>query len=156
MSTAKVTSVAHTGISTSDINRSLSFFRDVLGFSTTKPARHGGPLFEKITGMPGALIDIAYVEAPGHTFELLQYHAPSEKVTSTLRPCDNGHLHLSFNVDDIEAMVARMRAAGFEPVGPVQTALEAGGLKAIYTKGPDGLVIELMQPPAEKRAGETA
>lgn len=143
-----IVSVAHTGITTSDLDRTIGFFRDVLGLQVSGRERLSGPVFARITGVPNADIEIAYVQAPGHTFELLQYLSPHPHATSTLRPCDNGHLHLSFVVDDIAAVLDRMRANGIEPAGPVQTVEAAGGLKAIYTHGPDALVIELMQFPA--------
>ena len=147
MGTGHVISVAHTGITVSDLDRSLAFFRDVLGQRVTERVHCQGEMFEKVTGVHGCEIDIAYVHLPNHTLELLCYSRPSDKLSSTLRPCDNGHLHLSFNVDDIDAVIASMRQAGFAPVAVVQTVPdgELAGARVIYTQGPDNLTIELMQ-----------
>jgi lactoylglutathione lyase len=108
-----------------------------------------GELFEQVTGVPGCVIDICYVSAPGHTIELLCYSSPPDKTSSGLRPCDNGHLHLCFDVDDIAAVITAGRAYGFEPVNPVQVIREGPrrGTKVIYTKGPDNLTVELMEHP---------
>lgn len=150
MSSLRILGVAHTGITCSDIDRSIAFYRDVLGFPVTDKARRGGALMEQVTGVLGAVIDIAYVDAPGHRIELLSYVAPEDRVRSRLRPCDPGFLHLAFDVEDIEAVVAAVRAAGYEPVNPIPTVTEGSlkGLRGIYTRDPDGVVIELLERPS--------
>jgi catechol 2,3-dioxygenase-like lactoylglutathione lyase family enzyme len=145
----RVTGVGHTGITVSDLDRATGYFRDVLGLPVSAPVVCRGELFEQVTGVPGCVIDICYVTAPGHTIELLCYSSPPDKTSSALRPCDNGHLHLCFDVDDIVAVIAAGRAYGFEPVNPVQVVGDGlhQGTKVIYTKGPDNLTVELMEHP---------
>jgi catechol 2,3-dioxygenase-like lactoylglutathione lyase family enzyme len=143
-----VTGVAHTGITVSDLDRSIGFFRDALGLPVTGKIRCTGEMFEQVTGVPGCEIDVVYVNLPNHTLELLCYASPEGKTSSGLRPCDNGHLHISLNVDDIDAVIAAGARYGFAPVNPVQTVHggDYDGMRVIYTKGPDNLIIELMQP----------
>jgi catechol 2,3-dioxygenase-like lactoylglutathione lyase family enzyme len=147
---SRVTATGHTGITVSDLGNAVGYFRDALGLAVTAPIPCSGDLFEQVTGVPGCVIDICYVTAPGHTIELLCYSSPPDKVTSALRPCDNGHLHLCFEVDDIDAVIAAGLPYGFEPVNPVQR-VRAGaraGTQVIYTRGPDNLIVELMERPA--------
>ena len=148
MSKSHITGVAHTGITVSDLDRSIAFFRDALGMEVSDKIHCTGPMFENVTGVPGCVIDVVFVTMPNHTLELLCYASPAEKKSSDLRPCDNGHLHLSFNVDDIDAVIAAGAKCGFAPVGPVQTVSggDFDGMRVTYTKGPDNLIIELMQP----------
>jgi catechol 2,3-dioxygenase-like lactoylglutathione lyase family enzyme len=147
MSASHVTGVAHTGITVSDLDRSIAFFRDALGLPVTEKIHCTGEMFEQVTGVPGCVIDVVYVSLPNHTLELLCYSSPQDRTSSALRPCDNGHLHLSFNVDDIDAVIAAGRKFGFAPVNPVQTVRggDHAGMRVIYTKGPDNLIIELME-----------
>lgn len=52
-------------------------------------------------------------------------------------------------VDDIDQVIENVRAAGVEPVGPIPT-VQGGprpGLRAIYARDPDGVVLEFMQAP---------
>jgi catechol 2,3-dioxygenase-like lactoylglutathione lyase family enzyme len=148
-SPSRVTATGHTGITVSDLAKAAGYFRDALGLAVSAPVPCSGELFEQVTGVPGCVIDICYVTAPGHTIELLCYSSPADKVSSGLRPCDNGHLHLCFEVDDIDAVIAAGRRYGFEPVNPVQVVREGPrpGRKVIYTKGPDNLIVELMEMP---------
>lgn len=145
----RVTATGHTGITVSDLDRAIGYFSGALGLPVSTPVACSGELFEQVTGVPGCVIDICYVTAPGHTIELLCYSSPPGKASSGLRPCDNGHLHLCFEVDDIAAVIAAGRPHGFEPVNPVQVVGHGAraGTKVIYTKGPDNLIVELMERP---------
>ena len=139
----------HTGLTVSDIDRSLAFYRDVLGFSVTEKVHHTGPSVEKITGVPGAELEIAFVDLPGHQIELIQYLAPADRRTSDLRCCDTGASHIAFEVADIDAVLEAIRAGGFEPLNPPET-VPAGprkGGKNVYTRDPDGVVLEFQQAP---------
>ncbi len=150
MHRVKVTATAHTGVTVSNIDRSISFYRDVLGFEVTDKINCRGELFEQVTGVAKAEIVVAYVKAPGHVLELLQYTGPGDRVRSTARPCDPGALHLAFRVRNIEAVIAAVREAGVMPVNSVIPEVADGpakGLKAIYTRDPDGIVIEFMEDP---------
>ncbi len=139
----------HVGITVSNIDRSIAFYRNIMGFEVTDKERCTGELFEKVTGVPGAEIDIAYVKAPGQVLELLCYLKPEDRVRSTLRPCDSGALHLSFRVKNIESVIQAIKAGGFEAVNPIQTVGDGPrrGLRAIYARDPDGVVLEFMEYP---------
>jgi catechol 2,3-dioxygenase-like lactoylglutathione lyase family enzyme len=145
----EVLGVGHTGITVSDIQRSLRFYRTVLGFPGTTPIRIRGAAVECITGVPGAELDVAFVRAPGHAIELLSFVAPEDRARSSLRPCDAGFFHLCFKVRDIDAVVGAARAGGFEAVRPIYTLTEGpvAGMKVVYLRDPDGVCLELSEAP---------
>ncbi|HUN72984.1 MAG TPA: VOC family protein [Steroidobacteraceae bacterium] len=149
MSSVRVSSVGHTGITVADLDRSIHFYREVLGLPVSQPVRCTGEMFEKITGVAGAEIDVAFVRAPGHVVELLCYRKPEGRVRSTLRSCDPGFWHLALKVSDIERVVAAVGRAGFQPLGAVQAVSEGplSGLKVVYVRDPDGIVLELIEEP---------
>jgi catechol 2,3-dioxygenase-like lactoylglutathione lyase family enzyme len=149
VSASHVTGVGHTGITVSDLSRTVSYFRDALGLEVSDPVTVGGELFEQVTGVDGCVIDICFVRAGNQAIELLSYSSPPDKVSSALRPCDNGHFHLCLDVDDIAAVIEAGRPHGFEPVNPVQVAAAGprAGTKVIYLRGPDNLTLELMEHP---------
>src|SRR5438128_3809782 len=95
MSAAKsfrIISADHTGITVSNLERSLAFWRDVLGFEFSHRTHQTGELASKITGVPDAEISLAVLKAPGgHKIELLQYDAPTDRKRHVdLKPCDVG------------------------------------------------------------------
>lgn len=144
-----VTSTGHTGITVSDLDRSIAFYQDILGFEVSEKVFCSGEMFENITGVPGLEMEVVFVRAPGHIVELLCFRKPENRGRSTLRTCDSGFMHIAFKVKDIERVVEAVRAGGFEAVGPIQTATEGPpmGLRVVYVRDPDGVVLELIEEP---------
>src|ERR671937_987201 len=98
----KVIAADHTGITVSDLERSLAFWQNVLGFEFSHRAHQKGEMAEQITGVKGAELKLAVVKAPGgHKIELLEYLAPADgKRHASLRPCDVGHVHVALTVEN--------------------------------------------------------
>ena len=140
----------HTGITVSNLERSLAFWRDVLGFEFSHTAHQKGELAQEITGVEGAEIKLAVLRAPGgHKIELLEYLAPADRKRADIRPCDVGSVHVALLVEDLEAVLAQIAASGWEAAGKPQT-LKTGpnaGKRVVYVRDPDGTTIEFMQPP---------
>jgi catechol 2,3-dioxygenase-like lactoylglutathione lyase family enzyme len=146
---AAVLRIGHTGITVSDLERSMRFYRDVLGFEVSAPVQVSGPLFDALTGVPGCVVDVAFARGLGQTIELLSYREPADRRTSTLRSCDPGFWHLCLKVRDIEAVVRAVHASGFAPLSDIQTVTDPPlqGLRAVYVRDPDGVALELLQEP---------
>jgi catechol 2,3-dioxygenase-like lactoylglutathione lyase family enzyme len=140
----------HTGITVSNLERSLSFWRDVLGFEFSHSAHQKGERPEQITGVKGAELKLAVLKTPsGHKIELLEYFAPADRKRVDLRPCDVGHVHVALIVDDLDAVLERIAASGWKAAGKPQT-LTSGpntGKQVVYVRDPDGTTIEFMQMP---------
>jgi catechol 2,3-dioxygenase-like lactoylglutathione lyase family enzyme len=147
----RIISADHTGITVSNLERSLAFWRDILGFELSHTAHQTGEMAEQITGVKGAELKLAVVKAPGgHKIELLEYLAsPDRKKHIDLRPCDIGHVHVALIIDDLEAVLKRIAAAGWKEAGKPQM-LSTGpnaGKRVVYVRDPDGTTIEFMQLP---------
>jgi catechol 2,3-dioxygenase-like lactoylglutathione lyase family enzyme len=145
----RIIAADHTGITVANIDRSLAFWRDVLGFELSHRAHQTGDLAREITGVPGAEISIAVLKAPGHKIELLEYLAPPDRKRVDLKPCDVGSVHVALTVDNLDAVLSTIAASGWKAAGKPQT-LKSGpnaGKRVVYVHDPDGTTIELMQPP---------
>jgi glyoxylase I family protein len=140
----------HTGITVTNLERSLAFWRDVLGFELSHRAHQTGELAAEITGVPGAEILIAVLKTPtGHKIELLEYLAPDDRRHVAPRPCDVGSVHVALTVDDLEAVLSAIAPFGWKVAGEPQT-LQTGpnaGKRVVYVRDADGTAIEFMQPP---------
>jgi glyoxylase I family protein len=140
----------HTGITVSNLERALAFWRDVLGFEFSHTAHQNGALAQEITGVEGAEIKLAVVKTPGgHKVELLEYLAPVDRVRADVRPCDVGSVHVALLVDDLDAVLAQIAGFGWKPVGSPQT-LQSGpnaGKRVVYVRDPDGTTVEFMELP---------
>ena len=151
MTTARFHIIAadHTGFTVANLERSVAFWRDVLGFELSHRTHQTGELASEITGVPGAEISLAVLKGYGHKIELLEYLAPRDRKHSDVRPCDIGHVHVALLVDDLDAVLNKIAASGWKTAGKPQT-LKTGpnaGKRVVYARDPDGTTIEFMQLP---------
>jgi catechol 2,3-dioxygenase-like lactoylglutathione lyase family enzyme len=149
----RIIAADHTGITVSNLGQSLAFWRDVLGFELSHTAHQTGELAKEITGVAGAELKLAVLKAPGgHKIELLEYLAPPDRKRHIdLRPCDVGSVHVALLVDDLNAVLNTIAAAGWKAAGKPQT-LKSGpnaGKRVIYVRDPDGTTIEFMEMPKQ-------
>ncbi len=146
----RIIATDHTGITVANLERSLAFWQDVLGFELSHRAHQTGEMASEITGVAGAEIKLAVLKAPGgHKIELLEYLAPPDRKRADLRPCDVGSVHVALTVDDLDAVLERVVDSGWKAAGKPQT-LQSGpnaGKRVVYVRDPDGTTIEFMQIP---------
>ncbi len=145
----RVLGVGHTGITVSDLRRSCGFYREILGLPVSEPLRLSGGAVARITAVPDAELDIAFVRCPGHVLELLCFVRPEHREASRLRTCDPGFLHLCLKVQCLDRVLQAVRVGGFEALSPIETLREgpAQGMRVVYTRDPDGVVLELVEEP---------
>jgi catechol 2,3-dioxygenase-like lactoylglutathione lyase family enzyme len=148
---AEVESLQHTGLTVSDLERSVAFYRDVLGFEVFAESERQGGYFAAIVGYPDAHVRMALLRSGGssHHIELFQYLSPEPR-TVALEPRLVGATHVCLIVDDLPALYEQLAAAGVDTffTAPVEIdhGINAGGW-ALYLRDPDGIILELFQPP---------
>jgi glyoxylase I family protein len=148
----RIIAADHTGFTVANLERSLAFWRDVLGFQLSHRPHQTGSLASEITGVPDAEISIAVLKGYGHKIELLQYVAPADRKHVNLRPCDVGSVHVALLVDDLDAVLNKIAASGWKAAGKPQT-LQSGpnaGKRVVYVRDPDGTTIEFMELPQKQ------
>jgi catechol 2,3-dioxygenase-like lactoylglutathione lyase family enzyme len=143
-----VVAADHTGITVSNLERSLAFWRDVLGFEFSHTAHQKGEFAEEITGVEGAEIKLAVLKTPsGHKIELLEYLAPADRKRAALRPCDVGSIHVALLVNELDTVLDKIASSGWKAAGDPQILTKGpnAGRRVVYVRDPDGTTIELMQ-----------
>ena len=146
--------IDHINIVVADLERSVRFYTEVLGFRKTHDVIMEGAWIEAIIGLRGVKGLVAFVEPPpgGPRIELLQYVAPAGvALPANSEANTRGLRHIAFRVDDIATMAAKLRAAGVKlfsepvrvPAGVVKFA--AGDKTLVYFLDPDGVILELAE-----------
>jgi lactoylglutathione lyase len=139
-------SVSHLGICVSDLDRSLRFYCEGLGFEEVA-AHDLGEEFAALMEVDGVRLRSRMIAKDGFTLELLGFDSPGVTGDGERRPMNRlGLTHLSLRVSDIEATAATIEALGGTVVRPSRTTLEMGGmtLDFLYCTDPDGVRVELM------------
>lgn len=150
----KLAEIFHTGITVSDLDRSVAFYRDVLGLELVAQWDSSQPYLRTVVGYPDAELRIALLRLPragagvsGHHIELLEYRRP-RGTRGDARTFNPGNAHVAFMVEDLDAAYAEMRAKGVRfKSAPVEiTHGRNKGAKAVYFFDPDDITLELVQP----------
>jgi len=139
----------HTGLTVANLDRSIAFYRDLLGMTLVSLWEGDAAWLATVTGFAGARLRIAWLRAnptASHGLELLEYlsHPTTPVAAGTNRP---GSAHVCFGVPDIAALHERLSAAGVEFVSPPVRVTEgfATGMQLCYFRDPDGFTIEVIQ-----------
>jgi catechol 2,3-dioxygenase-like lactoylglutathione lyase family enzyme len=135
----------HVGIVVNDLEAATAFFVE-LGLELQGEGTVEGAWVDRVVGLEGVRSEIAMVETPdGHgRIELAKFHAPSGRGGERHAPANTpGIRHITFAVDDIDDVVARLQARGAELVGEVERYRDS--YRLCYVRGPEGIIVELAE-----------
>lgn len=157
MPVTTVRAMHHTSFTVSDLQRSLAFYRDLLGMEVyAEFERTPGSYVDRVIGIPNAHLKIALLRCPGTSdvLELIEYVQPRGPKVDVATP-NTGSAHVCFVVDDAMAAYRALSEKGVrfrgEPVA-ITSGPHAGGY-AIYFLDPDDITLELLQPGPRPGAG---
>ena len=143
-----ITGIFHGGVTVSDMDRALAFYRDGLGLEVEFDRILDGPYLPIVLALDFEAIRAVYLRIPGDQFiELLEYRG-IERLPAASRPCDYGAGHLCLYVEGIDEMVARLKVMGFGARSEDVVDISQGpnqGARSIYMLDPDGYRVELFQ-----------
>ncbi len=141
-------SFSHLGICVSDIDRSLRFYCEALGFEAAESYEVGdefGPLME----LEDVKLRSQFIQhEEGMRLELLFFDSPAAEGSRTRRRVNRyGLTHLSFRVDHVDTVAEKVRELGGEVHDHTRTTFGEGdeALDFVYCSDPDGVRIELMK-----------
>lgn len=137
--------IRHTGIVVSDMERSLEFYRNLLGLRAVENFKEEGEYINKISGLSGVkLWMVKLVADDGTMVELLKYVSHPQKAPDNLQICDIGCSHIAFTVDDVDKEYTRLSDKGVRFNCPPLVSPD-GCAKVAFCRDPDGVFIELVE-----------
>jgi lactoylglutathione lyase len=134
-----IKTIDHIGIMTNNLQQSVEFYTDVLGFSVSAKIE-----------MDDVGLSAIFVEKNGSKIELMGYRGEIPKHSEGIEiKLGGGSIpindHITFSVDDIGVTVTELKEKGVK-FGLEPTQLE-GGMKLASFKDPNGVLIELVEHP---------
>jgi catechol 2,3-dioxygenase-like lactoylglutathione lyase family enzyme len=135
-------SVSHIGICVSDLERSMRFYCDGLGFEPVISYEIGSEFAVPLEVDGEIDLTSQMITRDGFMVELLHYRSPGVRGTPSDSRNILGMTHLSFNVDDVDAVGAKLAECGGTVIDTTRTKVEQGDF--LFIADPDGTRIELM------------
>jgi catechol 2,3-dioxygenase-like lactoylglutathione lyase family enzyme len=127
-----------------DLEAVKAFFIE-LGLSLEGESTVEGPEVGRLIGLGNVKATLAMLRTPdGQGIELDKYHTPDAiRVGPVDAPMNTlGYRRVMFAVDDIDALVERMRAHGAEIIGEMPYG---DTYRLAYIRGPEGIVVALAE-----------
>lgn len=140
----------HMGITVSDTDRAVNFYRLVADVEVTGPFVKRGRGVDEVTGLEGAEIWLTFLAFDGGStvLELAEYRGAGIEpvVPDNIRA---GSAHPAIVVEDLDASIERVTNAGYRTTAQpyVASAGPIDGFRYVYVIGPDALRVELMEAP---------
>ena len=144
----------HVGLVVADVERAIAFY-GILGFELRLRQEQANEYTSRLVGYPGASLRIAQMRLPdaarsrsGHLLELIEYVLP---VPDRVAPENAriGAVHVAFEVASIDDLRPALEGAGAtllsEP-NEITAGINRGG-RTVYLRDPDGITVELVEPP---------
>lgn len=131
----KVKQINHVAVVVDDMKKALGFWRDALGME----------LYE-LRDVPAEKSQVAFLPLPGSEVELVRPTSDDSGIARYLSKRGPGMHHLCLEVDDIEAMMAQLKARGVRLINeePRQTA-DGKKYAFIHPESTGGVLVELYQ-----------
>lgn len=136
--------INHTGVSVTDMERSLAFYRDLLGMELIFDSDVDDvPDLNAVVGMDGARGRVVWLRVADTMLELWQWDEPAGRpLPADYCPADRGVTHFALEVEDVDDLYRRVTEAGF----PANCDPRDLGLhKTTYIRGPDQEIIEILE-----------
>ena len=141
----KIQRIDHVGIIVNDLPAAKAFFLD-FGLEVQGEGELEGEWLDQIVGLKDVRTALVYLSMPdGQTgLELVKFYRPSDE--SGIQPSSANTLgirHIAFVVDDIEAVVAKLKQKGVEIFSEIKNY--ENEYKLCYIRGPEGILLELAE-----------
>ena len=144
----QASAISHVALCVRNLERSLQFYRDGLGFQVTKDevqdtSRGGLPHLYHARHTQRRVVHLRYGDAQSVPFLVLTEH-PGDTVSGTPIMLDQvGISHVSFTVPNVEAVTQRLLAQGVQTCGPADAFRDVQGhLRTVFFRDPDGILVQ--------------
>jgi methylmalonyl-CoA/ethylmalonyl-CoA epimerase len=131
---AKIKKVNHVAIAVNDLEGSLGFWRDALGLAV-----------DHVENVPSQKAEVAFIPVGDSEVELVKPTEPDTGVAKFLAERGGGMHHLCFEVDNLEELLADMKAKGVRLINETPQVLPGRKIAFVHPKSTGGVLVELYE-----------
>lgn len=142
----KISKIDHVGIIVNDLSAAKAFFLE-FGLEVQGEGALEGEWLDQVVGLNDVKTAYVFLRMPDGqaNLELIKFYTPSDE-KDIQQPFANtlGIRHIAFVVEDIEAIVAKLKKKDQKIFSEIQSYEES--YKLCYVRGPEGIILELAEP----------
>jgi len=139
-----INDIRHTGIVVADLETSLHFYRDLLGFRVAKQMKEAGKYIDTVLSLRNVKVTTVKLSSPsGQMIELLKYHSHAAE-QAVREICEIGISHIAVTVDNLDGEYKRLKERGI-PFNSSPQVSPDGYAKVAFCRAPEGTFIELVE-----------
>lgn len=149
-----INAIDHINIVVSDLERSVKFYTELLGFKEINRVHLEGEWIDEIVGLTGVVANVSFIVAPEEEpkIELLCYKAPSgESLPPNSLANTIGLRHIAFKVNDIKSAAKKLEDGGVKllsrPIAVPKSVMADNPIRKslCYFHDPDGVLLEIAE-----------
>ena len=139
------TAIRHVGLVVADLEKSLKFWCDTMGFLVLRQMEESGPHIDAMMGLKDVRVTTAKLAASdGNLLELLCFHSHPDKHHWEGKPYSTGFTHIALTVLNLDETLHRLKLVGASVPAKPQLSPD-GQVKVTYASGPEGVLLELVE-----------
>jgi catechol 2,3-dioxygenase-like lactoylglutathione lyase family enzyme len=136
----------HVGIVVKDIAKTTDFWTNLIGFKLHIDAIEQSPYIDELLGIPNpGLRTVKLIDENGFIIELLDFANYPAKDNWEGNLATTGLTHIALTVDDLESLTTKLKENHYKFVSEIKKSPN-GAVKVVFVKGPEGLMLELVEP----------
>ncbi len=140
-----IISIRHVGLVVKNLDEAIHFWCEIMGFTILRKMNESGDYLDNMMGLKDVKVTTVKLKAPdGNILELLNFSSHISEDRWNGSPHSTGFTHIALTVSNIDAMFNKLKETGV--TFPSSPQISPDGLvKVIYAKGPEGILLELVE-----------
>ena len=135
----------HVGLVVNNLDESIKFWTEVMDFTIINKLEEHGDHIDKMIGVENLnIITVKLKSKDGNKLELLHFKSHIDKKRWDGEPFSTGFTHIALTVDNLLHQIERIKNFGINFTTSPQKSID-GKVLVIYVKGPEGILIELVE-----------
>jgi lactoylglutathione lyase len=136
----------HVGIVVKDIAKTTDFWTNLIGFKLHIDAKEISPYIDELIGITNPeLRTVKLIDENGFIIELLEFANHPAKDSWEGNLATTGLTHIALTVSDLESLTTKLEENNYKFISEIKKS-QNGSVKVVFVRGPEGLMLELVEP----------
>jgi catechol 2,3-dioxygenase-like lactoylglutathione lyase family enzyme len=128
-----------------DLEKTKDFWMNSIGFQLHVEALEQSPYIDELLAIKDPnLTTVKLIDSKGFIIELLKFDNYQIEKSWSGDLKTTGLTHIALTVDDVEELVGNLKKLNYQLLSEIKVSPN-GKVKVVFVKGPEGLMLELVE-----------